>query len=168
MRLSMPLAACAMALALATGSTASAAPRQTPPDNSTVQLRATFPAGQCLDSNADAATYTTGCDANNRYQQWTWIQRGGNNVMLTDVATGRCLDSNAAGGAYTSPCGVDNQYEQWTYQEGHNISGGGTGTYWFTDVATGRCLYSNINGDAFTSTACYPDMPGIWNIDAVS
>ncbi|MCL7493848.1 RICIN domain-containing protein [Streptomyces sp. MCA2] len=160
MRRVLPLAVSAVVLALTTVSPASAADRQVPPDSSNVQLRTDgFPEGQCLDSDGSGKVYNKPCRPDNEYQKWTWYSRGGNNLMLRNVAAGRCLDSSADGSTYTSECAIQNRYQQWTYREDN------VGRYEFKDIASERCVQYNIDNDVWTDT-CFSR--GSWYIDAVS
>lgn len=81
--------------------------------------------GFCLESSAERAVCTLGCNGGN-YQNW---KRDGMN--LRNVSTGLCLDSNAEGKVYTLRRNGGN-YQNWE-------SRGGT----LANVSTGKCLHSN-------------------------
>jgi hypothetical protein len=66
----------------------------------------------CLDSNYAANVYTSPCDGDDTFQDWSW---GGQGTAFTiqNYQTGLCLDSNSSGNLYTNPCNWNDNYQNW-------------------------------------------------------
>lgn len=109
--------------------------------------------GRCLDGNAPeptlGATYTNGCGAANRYQQWVWPGPIGSTSTIMSVGTYFCLDSNGAGSTYGKPCSTTpNDHQKW-----HVYYSPYSSLVRIQNVATGRCL-ANPSGALVRTEVC--------------